>query len=313
MVKPISLCLLLASTAVLSLSFGGQAPKDIVTKNYDVKDLAGRKILWRGMVGEKETKVDDIDHIIRLLIKDVDPKGWRGERFSIVDVNGTALEIRTTKTNHEQIVSYLAALRRLIDVEVVVEAGVYAVDRAYYEKEFALRFAKNHSRPLGLGVEEEEKLRKASRSEKANKVRLSDGGRGQVFSLQRAVMYEWLPPLSKCKTDEVALVGVRFDMEARVSADRRFVRVNLTQRGAELFETRKVVTTNAEGEEVILDIPDVQKSSTTNSITVGDGVVVVVPPAVPLPGFDAKGPVPLLFVRPYIWIGEEEAARKKQK
>ena len=54
-------------------------------------------------------------------------------------------------------------------------------------------------------------------------------------------------------------------------------------------------------------------SGNVDEATVGDNVVVVVPSAVPLPGFDAKGPVPLLFVRPYIWIGEEEAAAKKQK
>ncbi len=56
-----------------------------------------------------------------------------------------------------------------------------------------------------------------------------------------------------------------------------------------------------------------QQSSTTNSITVGDGGFVVIPPSVPLPGFTAKGPVPLLFVRPTIWIGEEEAELKRRE
>ena len=73
------------------------------------------------------------------------------------------------------------------------------------------------------------------------------------------------------------------------------------------------IKTNIKGEDVPLDVPDVQKSSTSNSnsFSVGDGVCVIVPPAVPLPGFSAKDPVPLLFVRTTIWIGEEEKAKKE--
>jgi hypothetical protein len=315
MVKHLSLCLLLASTAALSLFSADPAPKgvdipkkQVVTVEYDVKDLAAGKAMWRGMGGEKGLTVDGIDGIIRLIVKEVEPKEWRGERFSIIEVNGTSLEIRTTKANHAEIAALLAALRRLADVQVVVEAGLYAVDQAFYEKEIAPRFAKNNSRPLSLGVEEEAKLRKASRIEKPNKVKMSDGGRRQVFSIRRAVVYE-----RPGKTNEIAIVGVRLELEARVSADRRFVIMNLTQQSARLRKLRNMKT-NIKGEDVPLDVPDVQKSATsaTHSITVGDSVVVVVPPAVPLPGFTAKGRVPLLFVRPIIWIGEEEAEKKKQ-
>ena len=142
---------------------------------------------------------------------------------------------------------------------------------------------------------------------------MRDGGRGPIFSFRRAVVYEGLPRRSETKANEVALVGVRLELEARVTGDRRFVNMKLTQHSAELRKLRNMKT-NIKGEDVALDVPDVQKSSTSNSnsISVGDGVVVVVPPAVPLPGFTSKGPVPLLFVQTSIWIGEEEALKKKQ-
>ncbi len=249
MVKHLSLCLLLASTAALSLTSGGQAPKDgearkkeVTTVQYGVKDLVGSNVIWRGRAGEKERQVDGSDDIIRLIVEHVNPKEWRGDQSSILEVNGTALEIRTTKANHAEIADLFAALRRSADVQVVAESGLYAVDRAFYEKEFAPQFIKNRSRPLALDLKEQDQLLKASRTEKLNKVKLSNGGRGQVFSLRRAVAYEWLPPLGASKKAEVALVGVSLELEGRVSGDRRFVRMTLTQRGAELLETRKEVT-----------------------------------------------------------------------
>ena len=134
MVKHLSLCLLMASTAALSLTSGGQVPKDVVTVKYDVKDLAESKLSYKaGTPGV--VKVDGIDDIIRLLVEHVNPKEWRGDRSTILEVNGTALEIRTTKANHEGIVDILRSLRRSADVQVVAEAGLYAVERAYYEKE----------------------------------------------------------------------------------------------------------------------------------------------------------------------------------
>lgn len=313
MAKHLSLCLLLASTVALSLSSGGQAQKDVVAVTYDMKDLAGRELSFQA-VGEENVKVDGIDDIIRVIVKHVKPKDWRGDRSSILEVNGTVLEIQTTKANHAEIVDLLAALRRSADVEVVAEAGLYAVDRAYYEKEIAPRFLTNRSRPLALDVAEQEKLRKASRVEKPNKVKLRNRGRGPLFSLRRAVAYEGPPRLGGGKTNEVALVGVRLDLEARITGDRRFVIMNLTQRSDELDETRNRKT-NVKGEDVPLDVPRVRitSSSTTNSITVGDGVFVVIPPSAPLPGFTAKGPVPLLFMRATIWIGEEEAELKKMQ
>lgn len=319
MVKHLSLCLLLASTAALSLFSAAPPPKDVkarktevVTVVYDVKDLAAGKVKWRGMEAEKGLTVDGLDDIIRLIVKRVDPKGWRGNQSTILEVNGSALEIRTTKANHEEIVDILRILRQMADVEVVVESNIYAVDRAFYEKAIAPRFAENRSRPLALSVEEQEKLQKASRVEKPNEVKMRDGERRQVFSLRRAVVYEGLPRLSHPKTNEVALVGVRLELEARVSADRRFVIANLTQHGTELRKLRNIKT-NIEGEDVAPDVPDVQKSSTstTHSISVGDGSCMILPPAVPLPGFTAKGRVPLLFVRTTIGIGEEEEAKKK--
>lgn len=314
MLQRLSLCLLLASTAAIGLCFGAGPPVGDVTRTYDVRGLAARKILWWGMAGEKAMSVDGIDDIIRLLVSNVDPKGWRDRRWSIVEVNGTALEVRTTQANHELIGDLLAALYRLTDVQVVVEAGLYAVDRAYYEKELAPLFARNRSRPVALAVEVEEKLQKASRLARANKVRLSDGGRGQVFSLRRAVVYESQTGRWAAKTNEVGFAGVRLEVKARVTSDRRCVVMDVTQRGDELVVIG-IRKTTIEGENVPMDVPNVRQSSSsaTHSISVGDSIVMVIPPAAPLPGFEAKGPVPLLFVRPCVWIGEEEAERKRLK
>ena len=145
-------------------------------------------------------------------------------------------------------------------------------------------------------------------------MKLRDGGRGPIFSFRRAVVCEVLPRLGETKANEVALVGVRLELEARVTGDRRFVNMKLTQHSTELRRLR-YMKTSIKGEDVALDVPDVQQSSTSNSnsISVGDGVVVVVPPAVPLPGFTPKRPVPLLFVQTSIWIGEEEALKNKQR
>src|SRR5258708_5091361 len=96
---------------------------------YDVSGL-----LDKPQFGREKNRLTDV---IDLIMGTIRPQVWRAKDspHSIFGLHGKKLEIHTTQENHEEIVGLLAALERLRDHFVVVETGLYEVERGVYEKE----------------------------------------------------------------------------------------------------------------------------------------------------------------------------------
>src|SRR5262249_7705199 len=110
---------------------------------YDVSGLLGKSSSPRLLATTPLATQKSAD-IIELIMSTVRPDVWRAKdsAHSIFELHGKKLEIHTTQQNHEEIVDLLAALERLTAVSVVVDSGLYEVERGVYEKEVAPRLAK---------------------------------------------------------------------------------------------------------------------------------------------------------------------------
>src|SRR5207244_10030299 len=108
-----------------------QEKEKIIGVVYDVGARDGKPSL----VGGKE----GMEGLISLIMETVRPKAWRGKDspHTIFVLHGNKLEIHTTPENHDEIGALLAALRRLGELSVVIESGLYEIDPALYEKEIA--------------------------------------------------------------------------------------------------------------------------------------------------------------------------------
>src|SRR5205085_2532871 len=106
--------------------------------------------------------------------------------------------------------------------------------------------------------------------------------------------------------------GVSFRARVAVSADRRFVRLRMTEEVRELLEVgKKKVIDPATGDEATVEVPSFADASRTATVEVGDGEQIVVPVQMRLPAAQKKGRMLVLLVQPVIRIEEEEREKKR--
>jgi hypothetical protein len=192
--------------------------------------------------------------IVRLIASTVAPESWylRAEPRSTIEVvNGTRLVIHTNAEGHAQVSELLDALRRLGDVAVRIDARLYMVNREVYRK---VRDSKRLTQAELEGLEkrgaEDEKgsrperlLRKQKAVAVALEVTIANGQEGAILSQYKAVC---IPPIlrdrkapelpgnSALTAPQTVLEGMTFAAGVTVSADRRFVRLKITEKGTEI-------------------------------------------------------------------------------
>lgn len=270
---------------------------------YDVSALAGKM----HTTGDK----GGTPALIGLVMSTVRPHVWgaKDSPHAIYELHGKKLEIYTTADNHGEIVDLLAALERLTDVAVVVESGLYEVERGFYDREIAPQLAKLPGVAPALPIESElnEKLQKATKLLKSGKTKLENGEDGLFFAVRRA-----LP--TPTQMDPIAFPGVAFHGRFVVSADRRELRIKLVQKTTDLLRIGKEATFDAkQGKRVVVDVPELQETSVSASVTVGDGLLILVPVRARIPGVTVrKDHVLVMLLRPTIYIREEEELLRKQ-
>src|SRR5262249_32043027 len=176
---------------------------------YDVSGLIGKSSSARLLATTPFATGKSAD-IIELIMGTVRPEVWRAKdsAHTIFELHGKKLEIHTTQENHEEIVDLLAALERLTSVSVVVESGLYEVDRGVYEKELAPRLAKLPGAAPALPVtgDLDQKLQKAVKLLKGSKTKMGNGQDGLFFAVHRAVPYDAPGPGEK--TPSLAFPGI---------------------------------------------------------------------------------------------------------
>lgn len=273
---------------------------------YDVADLLHRT--------HGKTGYDSIDQLIKVIVTTVDPEAWgpkSGE--SIKDLDGTRLEVRTTAARHVEVKTLLDALRGKMDLNVVLSAEVWEIDRATLAKEVTLPEGKKLAVALDVGAGV--RLRKAAATAKANVVTLAVGKEGLLFARRKAFTYVTgrVGGTKGKKVYGVGMAGVTFRASAVVSPDRRFVRLRITRRVTELVElTKRTRFDPVSEDEYTIEVPDMVQSSRTSSITVGDGVPLLLRLPPPPGAGKADKRVSVLVVTPIIHIEEEEKVKAKE-
>ncbi len=268
--------------------------------------------------------------VVRLVLTLVEPEnGGAGQPAANMQVrNGTRLVVRATEDTHDRIANLLDALRRLADVAVVMNARLYEVDRAFYAKHIAPLLAdpKAPAGPRLVSVSEAlvKQLAKQRLVLEGESVKLRPREQTRFLSLQTPYRYlaRFGAPLvggleekmERVPVYRTGLAGVSFLADPVVSADRRYVRLKVTQEVAQLVEIKRAkVPDPRTGKDVEVESPNVREASLTTTLDIHDGQTILMPVAYRPPGAAGKDRLWVLVARPVIYIEEEEEQIRKGK
>jgi hypothetical protein len=226
------------------------------------------------------------------------------ERMETLD--GTRLAVRASIHNQDGIADTLESLRRMSDTAVFMNARLYEVDRDFYRKNVVPLF--DDKRPAIVALDDAflKKIvsHKLIRESEDRKLRPSE----KSLFLSRHRVFYFVAALKEMGVRMgTGQAGVSFEVRPLVSADRRYLRLHITQRVAQLVGIDKTkVLDPATGEDVEIEAPNVRKSSWTRTIQIPDAGAILMPVSYRPAGDDR---VWLLVARPYIWIEAEEKER----
>lgn len=278
------------------------------TATYDVADL-----LYKPGGKSGYSRIDDL---IKDLLNQVDPRSWNSTKegaSTLHEVNGTKLEVHATAEQHAQLKEVLAALRRLNDLAVDVRAELYEVERGVFDKTFKPKLEggrKAADRLVPAVIEDAlaDQLRKKATRLRSGEVRIAPGREARLLSERRALTYAADPAGSG-----TVLVGMTCQVSGTVTADRRQVRLRLTEQVTDLLGLKEQSRVDPNtGKEVTVEHPELAESSVTASVTADDGAYVLVPVRYLPAAVKDKDRVLVILLRPIIYIEEEEQARKKK-
>jgi len=304
----------------------------LYTLTYDVRSLLQKPASLRATgLGRSKDDLTGIDYLVHLIHEAVSPECWqtaKGDGSFVRELNGGFLEVHTGKGQHEEIHDLLDALSRLTGIAVVVKSSLYEVDRALYEKEIEPSLLKSPSEPArrmatsaeGLPEKVLATLRKLGSPINSHRVKIDDCDEASCFSLRRAFVCRGLPAAGGAKpvhSVKTGFSGVSFRAGVVISADRRYVRIDIRQEVKELVELRKEtvehINDKGEEQEVVYDEPRYAESTTSTRLKMEDGATLLVPVYFRFPAQKEKDRVLLLVVQPTIWIAEEEKAHPARR
>jgi hypothetical protein len=209
-------------------------------------------------------------------------------------VNDSKLVVYATPSNHQRIADLLLGLRRLADLAVVMHAAVYEVDRDYYVRYIAPLLGRGQKSLEEVSVIPVQRLTGSLLQQKVvlrgDDLKIRPGQKTVFLSLHEAFRESVLPE----KVGKDGVTGFTFAVEAAVSADRRFLRLNLTRQTSRLVDGG-----------LPLELPKLRKTSAAATVQAEDGQAILLPldyrpPDLPLDR------VWVLLARPAIFIQEEE-------
>ncbi len=268
---------------------------------------------------ERHPGLNGADRKALLLALVTDLVEWRSWE-SVEFLNGARLDVVASPTTHGEIDDLLVGLRRMADTFVVMNARLYQVDRAFYSKHVAPLFLRaRDTDPRVEIVPIEEPLLRRINKEKLLLESEDDRipRRQDTVFLSRQSVFRFAggpdPRTAGKLLTETGLAGVSFEVQPLISPDRRYLRLQIIQRGSQLLGINKVKRLDvASGKDVEVDAPNVSKSTVTGTVTVPDAGAVLMPVAQVPSGKDSADKVWLMVARPYIWI-EEEAKERRAK
>jgi hypothetical protein len=245
--------------------------------------------------------------IVRQLLRDDDKRaGWHNrKRASTIEIrNGTTLVINTVPSVHESILGTLYSFRRLIDVAVVMEAKVYALDRADFDNHFASAFSDpkdkaKHRFVSTVTVQQHKRLKALTPIQTSDFVKLRPYARADFLTWQSAYQYQARPEAAR---PVAAFEGYAFAVRPIVSPDRRCMRLELFHEVHQLVKlTKGAMLDPKTGQEAPIELPNLRKTSVTEKIEIHDGQPILL-----VVDYRPKDKVWLVMAEPRIYIEEEE-------
>jgi hypothetical protein len=246
-----------------------------------------------------------------------DRAGWRNAKLpsTIQVLNGKKLAIHTSPSEHDAISSTLDAFRRLADLAVVMNARIYEIDRATYDKDFAPLFVdpKDKSARLPVAKINDVVLKKLTQQKlvlEAEPIKLRLLQQTVFVSFRSAHPYV-VGPGDPDTGPALATVydGFTWKVRPTVSRDRRCLRLELFQEAAQLLKiTKGTIVDLKTGKDFSIDFPNVKKTPSSATIEIHDEEPILLAvdyrPA-------AKDRVWLLLAAPMIYMeAEQERLRR---
>lgn len=276
-------------------------------KDYEVADVVKEMPLllpdlkkYSGDVYQNVKGRDGAQLLVRFLMNEVELRPWE----SIQIRNGVRLSVFASFSRQREIADQIDMLRRLADVAVVMNARLYEVDRAFFTKHVAPLFAKqkdSDERPVVVAIDGPllERLIAHKHVAESEEIKIRPGTDAAFLSLHSVFRFSGGPvPEKDGRTmTGTGLTGVSFEVRPLVSPDRRHLRLQITQKTAELAGLAKI---NAQ-----VEAPDLRGTSVTGTAQIMDGVPILMPVDHPPVAKKGEDKVRLLVARPVIWIEEE--------
>jgi hypothetical protein len=278
--------------------------------DYDIRDLARKP---------------GAGPLVEAIVALEDPAGAQATllgRDAIQVRNGTRLVIRASAARHAEIAGLVAAYRRLADVSVLVQARLYEVDEAFYQR---LKTVKRlpldelEERFLAGKPAENDELHKLLGKQKmiqaGDEVKADDGR--EVALLARQNAFTCLPGRAQVRRGDKArqtiLEGVMLAARIEATADRRYVNVSLTEKTTHVEEVLKYKEWDLSlRRKHDAEAPFVRQTTVTRMLEIPDGGSILVPVAYRPASVEARARRWVLSITPRIYIGEEEQAIRAQ-
>jgi hypothetical protein len=314
----------------------GKGQPALYAATYDIRDLVERPESWRasgsgwgGFRANSRLREGDpaqqVAPVVRAVLAALGGPGGKpaADREDFQILNGNRLVIRTDAARHALVAQALQGLRRLADVRVLVRANLYEVDHATYTRVAGAR------RPSPEELEELERRFLAGAAPKAEgpwqrldrqkplqageEVRIDNGREAAVLSRHFAVRCLPSPDqLRKGDRDpQAALEGVSFLAGVRVSPDRRFVWLKLTEKATDLKGLARVRVPDPAGNDVAAEVPVLDEDVHSRGVIIPDGGSELVPVQYRPASARQKGRWWVLSLTPRIHIEEEERALRR--
>lgn len=287
--------------------------------NYDVRDLLHkdhiRDILQKHAI-LRNNKVkemlanDEVNLLLGMVAAELGKANQDASFKSLRLVNRAKLTVRATVEEHRSIHNLFAAIRGLADVAVLMNAKLVEVDQTYYQDHLAPLLKKPGDRQpviISLPAAQVNNLEQQKILAEGKSALIPPEKTLDFLTWQRPFGYQEVT-LERETRSRIGLEGVTFRVHATVSADRRFLRLKLSQDSVQLEKLSKRKIFLADEKVLVNEFPNLRERGVTNTIKIPDGGSLLMPVL-----FQPEGNrVWLLLASPRIWIEEEERQLRGQ-
>ena len=293
--------------------------------SYDVRDIIRQENLLANLKKRSADfyrEIEPTDHLgllVRLLANYVKLRPWE----SVEALNGMRLDIVATPVQHDEIDRHLSSLRHNPDL-VVMNARLYEVDKAFYTKHVTPLFVRDgetNEQPVVRRIDGPlfKKIAQQKLLVSSDDIPIKPGmvstflAKQSMFRFAASPIKDDRPGRAADRTvTGTGLSGVSLDVKPLISSNRRFLRLEITQKVAQLIGIEKTTELDvATGKKRDLESPNLRRTSVTGTVQIPEGTPILMPVNYQAPGEKGDDKVWLLLARPFVWIEAEVNERRE--